>query len=438
MKNLILIISFLVGFSSLTYGQSEPPYGMSQLEAYSLFYENYRTGDYEMALTFGQWILEAKPREIQGHRSFSLDTQFNRLINVYVGLAENESDPSEKARLLGQAMEIYDLVHETFEEDEIDMFRWTIRQGQFYQENHRDLDDGIQRAYDHYEKAYEMDRQQFAETSDGYYARLLLNNYVSQNERDKALAFIDVVEDYAGETLMQSIEEARNELFQDPEERIAFLEERLDQREDREEALTELATLYDRIGDRAKAHEIAVQLYEINPNFENTRKLADAALTDANYNEALNYLSEALDKAPNDNSKKRIALEISRTYQNLDNLQSARQYARQAIDIDSNFGDAYMRMADIYAAAISSCTSGRSIERDDRTVYWLVVDYLERARDVDSSTRNAANRQINSYTPVMPTSEDKFFRGWDDGDTFTIDGSVGECYAWINETTTVR
>jgi hypothetical protein len=39
----------------------------------------------------------------------------------------------------------------------------------------------------------------------------------------------------------------------------------------------------------------------------------------------------------------------------------------------------YLRIARIYAAAISQCTQGRQIERDDRTVYWLVLDYLDRA-----------------------------------------------------------
>jgi tetratricopeptide (TPR) repeat protein len=438
MKKLIVFISLLVGVSSLSYGQSEPPYGMSELEAYSLFYENYRTGDYQMALTFGKWMLEAKPRQIQGHRSFTLDTQFNRLIQVYVGLAENESDPSEKSALLENALGIFDLVAETFDEDEVDMFRWKIRQGQFFQENHRDLDNGIQKAFEYYERAYEMDKQRLAETSDGYYARLLLDNYASRGEREAALAMIDDIEEFAGNALMETIEQTRNELFQDPEERIAFLEERLDQREDREEALTELATLYDRVGDRAKALQTAEQLYELNPNFENTRKLADMMLSDANYRSALGYLKEALDKAPDNNRKKRIALEISDTYQNLDDLQSARQYARRAIDIDSNFGNAYMQISSIYAAAIRNCTSGRSIERDDRTVYWLVIDYLEQAMEADAGTRNAANRRIESYKPVMPTSEDKFFRGWETGESFTINGSVGECYAWINETTTVR
>jgi len=437
MKQLILTLSLLVGLSSLAYGQSEPPYGMSQLEAYSLFYENYRTGDYEMALTFGQWMLEAKPREIQGHRNFSLDRQFERMINVYAGLAEEESDPSEKTELLEQALGIFDLAAETFDEGETDLFRWTYRQGLFYQENNREIDDGIQKAYEYYEKAYEMDRQQFAEMSDGYYATILLRHYAS-SDREKALAMIDEIEEYAGSSLSEAIEDSRNELFQDPDERITFLEERLDQREDREEALMELAVLYDQIDDRERARATAEELYELNPNFENTRHLADAAISEAEYETALRYLDEALEKAPDENTRKRIALEISDTHQNLDNLQQARTYARRAIEIDGNFGNAYLQMADIYASAISECTSGRRIERDDRTVYWLVLDYLDRAKEVDSSTTAAANRRIESYQAVMPASEDKFFRGWETGDSFTIDGNIGSCYEWIDETTTVR
>jgi hypothetical protein len=38
----------------------------------------------------------------------------------------------------------------------------------------------------------------------------------------------------------------------------------------------------------------------------------------------------------------------------------------------------------------------------------------------------------------MPTSEDKFFKGWESGDSFRINGEVRECYAWIDEATTVK
>ncbi|MEX0994647.1 MAG: hypothetical protein WD599_03905 [Balneolaceae bacterium] len=438
MKKLILITGLLVGLSSLSYGQSEPPYGMSQLEAYSLFYENYRTGDYEMALTFGRWMLEAKPREIQGHRSFTLDTQFDRFIKVYEGLAEEESDPSAKSEYLEKALEIFDLTFETFTEEEIDIFRWTYRKGRFYQDHYRNLPGGLDNAYENYEKAFEMDPQRFTEMNDGYFARILLQNYASNGEEEKALQMIDEIEGYASASLKAVINEVRNELFDEPEERIEFLESRLAEVDNKEEILTELADLYEEIGNRGKAIEAARELYNLNPDFENTRKLADISLSNAQYREALNYLIEAFEKAPSDNVKKEIALEISSTYQNIDNLQSAREYARKARDIDPDWGQPYLRISSIYAAAVSQCTSERKIEREDRTVYWLVLDYLDRARQVDSSVGSTVNRRYDSYTAVMPTAEDKFFRGWEEGESFQIDGSIGDCYSWINETTTIR
>lgn len=431
----------LVGTSTTIFaqgGESEPPYGMNHLEAYSLFYENYRTGDYEMALTFGEWMLEAKPREIEGHRTFSLEDQFRRLYNVYGSLAEEETDPAEKERLYEQALNVFDITFETFDEDEIDMFQWTYRKGRFYQDHSSDISNAMQHAFEYYEKAYEMDKQRFAEMQDGYFAQILLGHYVQQDEDEKALAMIDEIEPYASAGLSQAITNAREEIFDAPEDRIGFLESQLEGSDNPEEILTELADLYQRVGDREKAVETAQKLYEINPSFENTRAMAEQALSNAQYGSAIDYLTEAAEKSPGEDQRKRLFLQISETYQNMDNLQSARDYARRAINIDSNYGAAYMQIASVYASAVSQCTSGRRIDRDDRTVYWLVLDYYEKAMEVDSSTRNAANRSINSYTPVMPTAEDKFFSGWETGDSFTIDGNVKECYGWINETTTVR
>lgn len=441
MKKLILITSLLVILAGNSYAQeggAEPPYGMGHLEAYSLFYENFRTGDYEMARTYGEWMLEARPREIQGHSSFTLDRQFERMIDVYAGLGEDETDPVEQRNLFNKALEVFDLALETFSEEEIDYFRWTYRKGAFYQKNRDFIDDAMDQAYAEYLKAYEMDPERFVETSDGYYARILLDHYVSSGEREKALAMIEDIEPLAGATLQNAIDEARNGLFSDPEERVVFLEEELAESENPEGLLTELASLYEEIGDREKALETAERLYELNPNYENTQTLAEIALSNANYRQAARYLEETVEKASNDDQRKRAYLQLAETQQNMENLQAARTSARRAINIDSNYGEAYMRMASIYAAVISNCTSGRSIERSDRTVYWLVLDYLDQAAQADASVRSAANRRKESYTPVMPTTEDKFFSGWETGESFTIDGSVGECYSWINETTTIR
>ncbi|MEX2602088.1 MAG: hypothetical protein WD355_10595 [Balneolaceae bacterium] len=441
MKKLILAVALLAATSSLAFGQtSEPPYGMSHLDAYALFYENYRTGDYEMALTYGEWMLEAKPREIPGHRTYTLQDQFRRFITVYASLAEEVADPAEKRVFLDKAIEIFDLTFETFTDEEIDHFEWIQRQGRFYHDHSRDIEDGMQKAFEFYERAYEMDSQRFTEQNDGYFARILLQNYVSRNENEKALAMIDEVEAYASPALANAINEARNELFSSPEERVVFLEESLEGTEgqEREDLLSELSSLYEEMGDSEKAVETANRLYDLNPNFENTRRLADISLSNAEYRTALEYLEEAMELSPDDRTRQRIAIEISDTYQNLDELQAAHRYARQAMNIDSSWGQPYLKIAEIYAATVRQCTSGRTIDRDDRTVYWLVLDYLDRAKAADSSVTNTANQRAESYRPVMPSTEDKFFREWETGDSFTIDGTVRECYGWINESTTIR
>jgi len=435
MKKIIALVCIFGGLVPLIFGQSEPPYGMSQLEAYAVFSDAVRAGDMDLALTFGEWMLVTKPRQIQGHAGFNLERQFDRFITIHTTLAEKAADPVEKSRQYNKALEIFALAEATFDVNEIDEFRWTYRKGRFYHEHQEHIDNGMANAIENYEKAYQMSRQQFVELSDGFYARFLLGHYVSGGERDKALSMIDEIEPYAGSTLSNAINEARNKLFSDPVERIAFLESGLDQSGNGEATLEELLSLYERTGDRQNTNETALRLYQANPGFQNTRRLANIAASDADYHTALRYLKEAFDKSPNNNIKKRIALEISDTYQNLDNLQSARDHTRSAIEIDRSFGEAYMQMATIYAAAISQCTSGRRIDRDDKTVYWLVLDYLDKAAEADLSVRGAANRRIASYERVMPTTEDKFFRGWNEGDRFVINEG---CYAWINETTTVR
>lgn len=443
MRILILFTILLIGLPINAFAQeeqSDPPYGMTELEAYSLFYENYRNEDFEMAKTYGEWILEALPNEIEGHADYSLETQFVRFINVYANLAEEETDPSEEERFMEKAIGIFDDVREIFDEDEIDRFEWVLREGRFYQENHQHFDNGAQKAFDMYERAFDKDPERFAEESDGFYVNLLLDNYIAGDESEAALRLIEEVEPHASPELSEAIEEAQNLLFDEPEERVVFLEDQLEGAgaDEREVLLSELAELYDSLGNREKALDTAERLYEKNPDFDNTLKLAELVQADAEYELAIDYFAEAKELSPDESETARIALEIADAYQNLDDLQAAREYARSAIDNDPENGDAYLRMSSIYAAAVSECSANRDLERNDRTVYWLVLDYLERAKEVDPATASTANQRIESYEEVVPGTEDKFFMGWEEGEPFQIDEGIGECYAWINEETIVR
>ncbi len=438
MKKYILAITLLIAATSVAHSQSEPPYGMSELQAYSIFYENFRTGDWEMARTYGSWMLEKKPATIQGYNRFELPRQFERMVTVYAELSKVVTDPTMSSAYLDSAAIIYDVAFETFDEEQIDYYTWHFNRGRFYQEYQEQIENGMDLAYQDYETAFELDPERLTQAGDGYYIQILLDQYVSDERRDEALEMIEIAEPLASSDLIAAMNEVRNELFTNPEERIEFLEGRLENNPEDMEIISELATMYVTSGDRAKAIEFAEMLYDMEASFENIRRLADFAKADGQTNAAIGYLNEAAEITDDDEVQKNLLLEISELHQNAGNLQTARRLARQASQIDQSWGEPYIRIARIYASAISQCTSGRQMDRDDRSVYWLVIDYLNRARSVDSSSANAVSRELRTYTPALPSAEDKFFRGWEAGDTIRVGNNINECYAWIDESTTVR
>ncbi len=439
MKKYILTLALLFVVSSQAFSQSEPPYGMSEIQAYSIFYENFRTGDYDMALMFGKWMLEKKPRSIQGVNRFSLPRQFERMINVYAELSKRETDPSLRSAYIDTALAIYEDAFASFIEDEdFDLYMWHFNRGRFYQEHQSIIRDGMDHAFAEYERAFELDAERLIQAGDGYYIQIMLNNFIAANDRDRALEFIDSVEPMATPSLQGILDEARDGLFADPEERIGFLESRLEANPDDISIIVELATLYENLGMRAEAIQFAQKIYEMERTFPNVRRLADYAKADGQNQTAIRYLREGLELTDDVDVRKTVMLEIAELYQNEGDLRTARQFTRQAINLDRNWGQPYIRMSRIYAAAVTQCTAGRTIERDDRTVYWLVLDYLDRAASSDPSTAATVNRERGGYERAMPTAEDKFFRGWETGDEFRIGSNINECYGWIDETTRVR
>lgn len=415
-----------------------PPYGMEPLQAYSLFYENFRIKDYQMAEMYGEWMLVSQPRELEGNPRFELDTQYRRMVQVYAGRAEQESDPTVRAEYYQKAVALFDDAYALFTAEEVDLFEWKIFEGQFFQQNYANIRNALDRTYGAYQEAFDLDYQRLTEISDGYYVRILLENYANTNQKDKALAMIDLVEPIASPALQGVIDAARNDLFDSPEERIEFLAGQLEKSPGDIAIMSELADLYEETGERARAIELYTELYNQDPSFDNTFRLAQVKQGDADYSGSNSLYLEAFDLTQDVDQKKEIALEVSSNFQSVDNLQQARRYARQAQQLDGQWAKPAEQIGRIYAAAVSQCTQGRTIEREDKTVYWLVLDYFEKAKRLTSSNSSSLDRLIGQYTAVMPTTEDKFFNSWTTGESFTIDASINACYGWINESTTIR
>lgn len=436
----IAALIFLMPSVLIAQSEPEPPSGMNELEAYSVFVDAVRSDDYQMAINFGEWIIEAAPKELEGYSEFDLERQFTRMIDVYAGAAESEKDPSIQTEYLNKAKDVFDKVNQVFSEEEIDTYAWELKEGRFYQEHNSNMDVTMEDAMAHYFNAYEQDPERFTKEADGYYAELILTQVADGGERDRAFQMMEDMTPHAGAELETAMNEIRESLFESPEERIEFYESQLDDAEgaEREELLANLRDLYDEVGSNERSQEVAMELYNMNPSLENTRAVAEIYLSDGNYERALQYLVEAVEKSDSDEVSHDLMLKASEAYQQTEQYQKAREYAREAININESSGDAYLRIASIYANTIRSCVDGSKLEREDRAVYWLVIDYLEQAERVDESVASRARNQAESYQNAMPSDEDKFFNEWNVGDDFRIDGSLKSCYGWINETTTVR
>ena len=105
----------------------------------------------------------------------------------------------------------------------------------------------------------------------------------------------------------------------------------------------------------------------------------------------------------------------------------AKQYANKAISFNPNKGDAYILIAQMYAASPNWSDEGAL----NKCTYYAAIDKLQRAKSVDPSVAEKANELIRTYSAYVPKDEDLFFLGLKKGNSVTIGG-------WIGETTTIR
>lgn len=445
MKLLATILGILFVGSSFAYAQDDcnpnPPDGMQEIAAFSIFQGNYSNGDYPFALRYGRWMICKKPTEIEGipPGRFKLSTQYAKFITIYTEIGLGKTDPSEKEAYIDTALALYEESFELFTETPEEEFELYQRRGRYFLENYNAIDDGLQKAYADFEAMFELDPERTTTTANGYYIRVTVENMVRQDRKDEVIAMIETATSFASPDILTFFDETLEKLFDAPEERLEFFGGKLEDNPDDLEALRNLADAQEDLDMQDELMITLKKIHELDPTYDSALSLADIEKGNAQYAEAAELYKEALEKAPNDQAKKEINIDLSDVYASMGQLQTSKQYITAALSIDSNYGLAYLKMASIYGQAVSSCSDGRKLEAKDKVVYWVVVDYLNRAKRVDTSVTNTVNSQLATYEAVTPSTEDKFFTlGYEDGQSVKVDSSLMSCYSWINETTTVR
>ena len=108
-------------------------------------------------------------------------------------------------------------------------------------------------------------------------------------------------------------------------------------------------------------------------------------------------------------------------------LSKAREYARKAIENNGQYGKPYILIAQMYATSPNWSDEGAL----NKCTYFAVIDKLQKAKSVDPSVAEEADKLIRTYAGYTPKDEDLFFIGLKKGAAVTIGG-------WIGETTTIR
>lgn len=417
------------------------PYGLSPIEAYSIFSESYKNNDYETALPYGRWLVIAHPKSLPGYPKsngqYDGSSVFSKMIDIYTSYAKKQSDPTLKTAYYDSALTLYNDVFKIFNSKEIDVFDWHIQRGRFYQSHNDFVQGGIDSANVDYMYDFELDPKKMTQVGKGYYVQLIVNYLVSNGEKDKAVAVMKKAQPYANQETQDYFAKVSNQIFSTPAERITYLKSKIASNPKDTASMDQLYDLYRQQQDFNRAKAMAQHLYQMNPDFDNAKRLGNIASDNANYKDAVKFYKEALDKAKTTAQKKEVVLGISENYINLDELPEARVYARMGIKLDPHWGQPYLKIAKIYAQAVNDC-GGSNLTRIDKVVYWLVLDYLDKAKSVDPSTAATVAQQYKVYKDATPTVEEKFYENWHKGQKIKVDSTLKKCYGWIDETTTVR
>jgi tetratricopeptide (TPR) repeat protein len=168
-------------------------------------------------------------------------------------------------------------------------------------------------------------------------------------------------------------------------------------------------------------------LYKLEKSAAAAYHLAELNVQKDRLGDAEKYYLEAVAMETDPLYKSNYLTKLGTLELNMKNYPKARDYARQVIELNPNSGTAHFIIGSAYA--------GTRLGDDDfenKTVFWIAVDYFIKAKNLDASLTDRANESIAVCSANFPKKDEAFFVGiYDEGTPYTVKG-------WINERTTVR
>ena len=299
----------------------------------------------------------------------------------------------------------------------------------------------VQKAYEMLKKSIELEGRQSRETV----MLLFISAGITLNKQD-IIDESQVIEDYSMVIGILCQLEERNSSWERTRATIdeillkeeilscealnRYYEPQFEQSKDDKTFLEIVIALYTAAGCNRSDINVAAweNLYRIEPGPESAHNLAILFIARNDFEQAAGYLQEAVQGENIDGETRAIwYYELAVVSSASTDYCKAIDYAREAINLKSDYGKAYILLGDSFIASRDNLGD----DFQQRTAYWAAADKYQKATSVDPSVAEETNQKLTDFAGQYPNNEDIFFNDIKDGDPYL----VGGC---INEYTTVR
>ncbi len=162
--------------------------------------------------------------------------------------------------------------------------------------------------------------------------------------------------------------------------------------------------------------------HKIAPTAKSAAGCANMANKRGDLQLAVNYLEQAVELSTENADKAKYELAMAGLLFKMHSYSAARTHARASLQYSPNQSKPYQLIASMYAD---------SKPYDDpvlnKTVFWVAVDQLQKAKQADPANAEELQKQINTYSRYFPTTEEVFFQpDLGKGKSFYVGGWIGE------------
>jgi len=403
------------------------------LKNLSLYAEFYKQNNYEDAVKPWTIVYNECPRAT---KNIYLHGE-----NMITDAIENTDDQEKKAKLLDSLMNLYDKRIEYFDQKGFVLGK----KGLDYVQYSENTLENFKKGYDLLKESLKLRGDEssiavlvvYLNTTSALYKNDEIPGETLLESYSKTLSIVEKqLKKKPGSQRLQKAKSTLDEIFEASgaatcENLIAVYKPRYENNKDDKELIEKIIGLLE--DSNCSEEDFYLQMYvrlnEIDPAAETAHHLAQLYYEDQNIDKAIQYFKQAIELQEDNKKKANYYMQLATiTYEDLDDMPTARSYARKAAEFNPKNGKPYILIGRMYAESTEACGSD---EFEKKAVLWAAVDKFIKAKRVDPSIADEANGYINSYKPRFPDKKSIFFHNYQIGDQYKIG-------CWINETTTVR